>query len=192
MTNIQWLVPSQIEAVTRPFLHTHKQCKTKELAATMAFSHAQFHRNSVNYYHVLRRLRTILLCTKCPGKPAYGHTQIWPNNCCQWKKSRLHTIYRVYFLSNCKDIDYPENSPKTTSVFAQEENLNENGRRPRISHAALAWLVGITPDGVKYHLQRLTLRVFSHAKTKLDIMFYCGQIGQRILFLSGMSSTLNS
>ena len=38
----------------------------------MAFSHAQFHRNSVNYYHVLRRLRTILLCTKCAGKPAYG------------------------------------------------------------------------------------------------------------------------
>lgn len=94
-------------------------------------------------------------------------------------------------MSNCKDIDYPENCPKTTSVFAQEEKLNENGRHPGISHAALAWLVGITPDGVKYHLQRLTLQVFTHAKTKLDIMFYCGLIGQRKLFLSGMSLTLN-
>lgn len=122
----------------------------------MAFSHAQFHRNSVNYYHDLRWLRTILLCKNCAGKPAYGHTQIWPNNCCQWRESRLHTIYRVYFLSNCKDIDYPENCPKTTSVFAQEEKLNENGRHPGISHAALAWLVGITPDGVKYHLLCLT------------------------------------
>ena len=117
MTNIQWLVPSQIEAVTRPSLHTHKQCKTKELAATMAFSRAQFHRNYVNYYHDLRRLRTILLCTKCPGKPAYGHTQIWPNHCCQWRKSRLHTIYRVYFLSNCKDIDYPERNFSSRACF---------------------------------------------------------------------------
>ena len=53
MTNIQWLVPSQIEAVTRPSLHTHKQRKTKELATTMVFFRAQFHRNSVNYYHDL-------------------------------------------------------------------------------------------------------------------------------------------
>ena len=108
MTNFQRLVPSQISSVTRPFLHTHKQRMTKELAATMAFSHAQFHRNPVNYYHDLRRLKIILLCKKCAGKPAYGHTQIWPNNCCQWRKGRLHIIYRVYFLSNCKDIDYPE------------------------------------------------------------------------------------
>ena len=76
MTNIQWLVPSQIEAVTRPSLHTHKQRKTMELAVPMAFSHAQFHRNSVNYYHDLRRLKTILLCKKYAGKPAYGHIQI--------------------------------------------------------------------------------------------------------------------
>jgi len=68
----------------------------------------------------------------------------------------LHTIYRVYFLSNCKDIGYPENCPKTTSVFAQEENLNKIGQHPGISRAALAKLVGITPDGVKFHLQRLT------------------------------------
>lgn len=79
MTNIQWLVPSQIEAVTRPSLHTHKQCKTKELAATMAFSRAQFHRNYVNYYHDLRRLRTILLCTNAlenllMGTPKYDQT----------------------------------------------------------------------------------------------------------------------
>lgn len=62
----------------RPSLHTHKQRKTKKLATTMVFSRAQFHRNSVNYYHDLRRLRTILLCKKYAGKPAYGHTQIWP------------------------------------------------------------------------------------------------------------------
>lgn len=60
----------------RPSLHTHKQRKTKKLATTMVFSRAQFHRNSVNYYHDLRRLRTILLCKKYAGKPAYGHTQI--------------------------------------------------------------------------------------------------------------------
>ncbi len=79
MTNIQRLVPSQIEAETRPFLHAHKQRKTKELAATMAFSRAQSPRNFVNYYHDLRRLRTILLCKKTlenllMGTPKYDQT----------------------------------------------------------------------------------------------------------------------
>ena len=34
--NIQWLVPSQIEAVTRPSLHTHKQRKIMELAVPIS------------------------------------------------------------------------------------------------------------------------------------------------------------
>lgn len=68
----------------------------------------------------------------------------------------MHTIYRGYFLSNCKDIDYPENCPQTASVFAQEGNLNEIGRRPGISHVALAKLADIIRNGVKYHLLCLT------------------------------------
>ena len=47
-------------------------------------------------------------------------------------------------------------TPKTTSDSTRKQILNEIGRNPRISRAALAKLVGITPDGVKYHLQRLT------------------------------------
>ena len=50
--------------------------------------------------------------------------------------------------------------PKTTSDSTRKQILNEIGheigRNPRISRTALAKLVGITPDGVKYHLQRLT------------------------------------
>lgn len=50
----------------------------------------------------------------------------------------------------------PETTPKTTSDSTRKQILNEIGRNPRISRAVLAKLVGITPDGVKYHLQRLT------------------------------------
>lgn len=41
--------------------------------------------------------------------------------------------------------------PKTTSDSTRKQILNEIGRNPRISRTALAKLVGITPDGVKYH-----------------------------------------
>ena len=42
--------------------------KTKELAATMAFSHAQFHRNSVKYYHALTEVKTLFLARNAPAK----------------------------------------------------------------------------------------------------------------------------
>lgn len=42
--------------------------KTKELAATRAFSHAQFHRNSVKYYHALTDVKTHFLARNAPAK----------------------------------------------------------------------------------------------------------------------------
>lgn len=42
--------------------------------------------------------------------------------------------------------------PKTT----QERILDEIKKNPKISRNALAEVVGITPDGIKYHLQKLT------------------------------------
>lgn len=50
------------------FLHTHKQRKTKDLAATMAFIHAQYHRNFVNYFHDLTEVKTHFLARNAPAK----------------------------------------------------------------------------------------------------------------------------
>lgn len=54
--------------------------KTKELAATMDFSHAQFHRNSVKYYHALTEVKTHFLArnapAKCHNKICYTTTQL--------------------------------------------------------------------------------------------------------------------
>ena len=45
-----------------------------------------------------------------------------------------------------------EAAPKTT----RERIVDEIRKNPKISRRALAEVVGITPDGVKYHLQKLT------------------------------------
>lgn len=45
-----------------------------------------------------------------------------------------------------------EATPKTT----RERIVDEIRKNPKISRRALAEVVGITPDGVKYHLQKLT------------------------------------
>lgn len=45
-----------------------------------------------------------------------------------------------------------ETTPKTT----QEKILDELRRNPKITRAQLAALVGVSPDGVKYHLQKLS------------------------------------
>ncbi|MEG1700400.1 MAG: winged helix-turn-helix domain-containing protein [Alistipes sp.] len=43
-------------------------------------------------------------------------------------------------------------TPKTT----QELILDEIRKTPKITRVELAAMIGITPDGIKYHLQRLT------------------------------------
>lgn len=68
MTNIQWLVPSQIETLTRPSLLAQKQPKTMELAIQMISLYAQFHRNSVKYYHALTEVKTHFLARNATAK----------------------------------------------------------------------------------------------------------------------------
>ena len=64
----------------------------------------------------------------------------------------MHALYRIYFRGSCRDIDCPRSYPKTT----RERIVDEIRKNPKISRRALAKAVGITPDGVKYHLQKLT------------------------------------
>ena len=68
MTNIQWLVPSQIETLTRPSLLAQQQPKTMELAIQMISLYAQFHRNSVKYYHALTEVKTHFLARNATAK----------------------------------------------------------------------------------------------------------------------------
>ena len=68
MTNIQWFVPSQIETLTRPSLLAQKQPKTMELAIQMISLYAQFHRNSVKYYHALTEVKTHFLARNATAK----------------------------------------------------------------------------------------------------------------------------
>lgn len=50
------------------FLHTHKQPKTMELAIQMISLYAQFHRNSVKYYHALTEVKTHFLARNATAK----------------------------------------------------------------------------------------------------------------------------
>ena len=63
----------------------------------------------------------------------------------------MHAFRRVYFGGNRRNAHYPRNSRKTT----QEIILEAIARNPSITRAELAEVVGISPDGVKYHLQKL-------------------------------------
>lgn len=64
----------------------------------------------------------------------------------------MHAFRRVCFGGNRRNAHYPRNYPKTT----QEIILEAIARNPSITRAELAEVVGISPDGVKYHLQKLT------------------------------------
>lgn len=63
----------------------------------------------------------------------------------------MHALYRIYLGVVAETLTAQEATPKTT----QERIVDEIRKNPKISRRALAEVVGITPDGVKYHLQKL-------------------------------------
>ena len=64
----------------------------------------------------------------------------------------MHAFRRVYFGGYRRTLTTQETTRKTT----QEIILEAIARNPSITRAELAEVVGISPDGVKYHLQKLT------------------------------------